>query len=198
MTPDFSAGQVATVVLEHLERRRAALVDGPDEEAAARVEAAVSEALVPVGEAYREAELPAPYLAALTNELRASLPRAWLRIARRYTALEARDFGVWRGGDPVARLTYVFVGLVLGGLILWAPFIPIWEKWFPFVLAAGGWWVPDLQTRFHKRRYARALGGLVAQLERAQPALEATVPLAGLLASESESGSGTAGGERER
>jgi len=180
MDPSFSAAAVAAQVLEHLERRRAELVAGDDAKTAAEVEAA----LVPVEQAYREAELPAPYFAALKKELVAVLPSEWLRVARRYSSKEANDYGLWRGGDPVARLTYVLVGLVLGGLILWAPFIPIWEKWFPFALAVAGWWLPDAQIAFHKRRYARALGGIVAQLGRAQPMLDESISVKALLQSE--------------
>jgi hypothetical protein len=181
MDPAYSAAAVAAQVLEHLERRRAELVAGDD----ARVTAEVEAALVPVEQAYREAELPEPYLAALKKELVAVVPAEWLRVARRYSTREADDFGLWRGGDPVARLTYVLVGLVIGGLILWAPFIPIWEKWFPFALAIGGWWLPDAQLAFYRRRYARALGAIVARVGRAQPLLDEAVSVKALLQPES-------------
>jgi len=166
-------------VLGQLEHRRADLCDQPDGEAATR--AVVEEALVPVVEAYREAQLPEPYLAALKTELLASLPLAWLRLARRFSSLEDRDFGVWRGGDPLARATFVLSGLVIGGLILWAPFIPIWEKWFPFLLAVLGWWLPDVQQAYHRRRYARALGRLAVEVGGAQSRLDGTVTLQALL-----------------
>jgi hypothetical protein len=173
---EFSAERVTLRVLEELERRRVAIADDPD-----AVKAAVNEALVPVRKEYQEAELPLNYLEALEREIRSIVPVAWQRAAAPYTAREKREFGVWRGGDPVARLTYVLIGLVLGGLILKAPFIPIWEKWFPFLLAGGAWWLPDAQVRWHKRRYAKALGRIAIDVARAQAQLDGTVSTEQLL-----------------
>jgi len=176
---ELSAVRVTLRVLDHLERRRVAIVDDP-----AQVEAAVVEALVPVRKEYQEAELPIAFWEGLETEVRAIVPRAWRAVAQPYSHKEKREFGLWRGGDPVARLTYVLAGLTLGGLILWAPFIPIWEKWFPFVLAFGAWWLPDAQVRWHKRAYARALGRIAAQVARAQPELEGRVSTEQLLLSD--------------
>jgi hypothetical protein len=176
MTSDFAIVKVATDVVAHLERHR---------EAAARDEAAtareVEAALAPIRAAYRESELPPAYFAALEAELRGALPAAWRAVAVPFTALEARGFGRWRGGDLSARLAYVFGGLALGGLIVWLPFIPIWEKWVPFALAFAGWWLPDAQVLFHRRRYGRELGRIIQRLGASQPALEARVPVAELL-----------------
>src|SRR5690349_8304379 len=167
LLPEFSAERVALDLLQHLERRRPALVkDG------AAVDKAVDEALATVEKSYREAELPPAYFAQLVKEVRAIVPAAWQAIAQPYTEGEGR---LWRGGDPIARLTYVFVGLVIGGFCVWAPFIPIWEKWFPFAMALGAWWLPDAQTAWQRRRYARALGGIARRVGELQPALEGMV-----------------------
>lgn len=176
---EFSAAKVTTQVLEHLERRRADIVENDE-----RVKAEVKEALVPIRRAYEEAELPKAYFDGLETEVLAAVPAAWQAVAQPFTDRERREFGLWRGGDPVARITYVFVALVVGGLCVELPFIPIWEKWFPFVLAVSAWWLPDAQVRWHKRRYARALGGIVATLAQAQPLLEGRVSTADLLLSE--------------
>ena len=105
-------------------------------------------------------------------------------MAAPYTALEAAGYRVWRGGDLVARLVYVFGGLLLGGLCVAAPFIPIWEKWFPFALAFVGFWLPDAQVAWHRRRYARELGRIVRDIRRAQPRLEEAVKMDDLLAAD--------------
>src|SRR5262249_56291529 len=97
----------------------------------------------------------------------------WRAAARAFTALEQRSFGSWRGGDVYSRVVYVILGLVVGGLCVKAPFIPIWEKWFPFAMAAGGWWLPDAQAAWHRRPYARRLGELVRDVGSRQQALEA-------------------------
>jgi hypothetical protein len=64
---------------------------------------------------------------------------------------------------------------VVGGLCVALPFIPIWEKWFPFALSAVGWFLPDLQAAWQRRRYARRLGELVRTVAGRQSALEAGV-----------------------
>jgi len=176
MLSEFSARAVTVQVLEHLERRRPELVGHDD-----RVREEIKGALAPVRRSYAETELPGGYIDALERELAATVPARWRAVAEPFTRLEQAGFRLWRGGDPIARLSYVLVGLVLGGLIVWAPFIPIWEKWFPFLLAILAWFIPDVQTRWHKRRYARELGGIVKLMENAQPALDQHVTITDLL-----------------
>jgi hypothetical protein len=172
VTDEFAARRVATEVIGHLERRRGEILG---HEAIVRAE--VEHALVPIRDAYRESGLPAAYFAALEKEVREVLPARWREAARAFTALEKRSFGSWRGGDVYARVVYVFGGLLVGGLCVEAPFIPIWQKWFPFALAVGGWWLPDLQAAWHRRRYGRQLGALVRDIGSRQRALEAAVTL---------------------
>ena len=176
MEDEFSAERVTLQVLLHLERRRAALVHDED-----KVQAAVAEALVPVRRSYEEAELPPAYLVGLEEEVQAAVPAAWRVVALPFTENERRDFGLWRGGDPVARITYVFLGLLLGGLCVALPFIPIWEKWFPFALAFGAYWLPSLQVAWHRRRYAGALGAIAVRLGSAQAALDGRIRTEDLL-----------------
>jgi hypothetical protein len=176
---EFAVRRVALELIEHLERRRAAIVE---DDGAVRAE--VDRALLPLRDAYRDSALPPAYFAALEDELRSSLPARWRAAAVPFTALEARSFDSWRGGDIYARVVYTFVGLVVGGLCVAAPFIPIWEKWFPFALAVAGWWLPDAQAAWHRRRYARRLGAIVKDLGARQRALEARVTLADLLPSD--------------
>jgi len=172
---EFAARKVVTEVIGHLERRR---IDIAHDERAVRLE--VERSLEPLRAAYCETGLPIPYFAALERELRATLPRRWQLAARPFTALETRGFS-WRRGDVVARIVYVFLGLVVGGLCLRAPFIPIWEKWFPFALAVAGWWLPEAQAAWHRRHYARGLGAIVRDFDARQPALEGAVPLVDLM-----------------
>lgn len=176
MLPEFSAQRVTLDVLDHLERRRPQIVD--DEE---RVADETRQALQLVRKAYAEAELPVAYCEALEAEVLATVPSQWRAVAAPYTDREKREFGLWRGGDPVARITYVFLGLLIGGLCVELPFIPIWEKWFPFVLAIAAFWLPNAQLAFHRRRYARKLGAIVARMARAQPQLDGTVTTESLL-----------------
>jgi hypothetical protein len=173
---EFTAERVTVRVLEHLERRRVEIVEQEE-----RVTAGVKEALVPIRLAYEEAQLPPPYFDGLEAELLAMVPSSWRAVAKPFTDREKHEFGVWRGGDPVARITYVFAGLLVGGLCVALPFIPIWEKWFPFALAFVAWWLPDAQVRWHRRRYARALGAIAQRMARTQKELEGRVTIESLL-----------------
>jgi len=174
--PEFSADTITRQVLARLERQRAALAGD-----AAATEAAVTAELAEARARYAEEALPAPYFEALARELGPALGTRWRRVAAVYTELEGSGFGIWRGGDLVARLAYVFAGLALGGLCVALPFIPIWEKWFPFALSIAGYFLPDAQVRWQRRRYARQLGDLVRDFAALQPRLEAAVKLTDLL-----------------
>jgi len=176
---EFAARKVAREVVEHLERRRTDIV-GDD----AAVRGELEHVLAPLREAYRDSALPPAYFAALEQELAEAVPGRWRAAASVFTAAEKQSFGSWRGGDIYARVVYVFIGLVVGGLCVKLPFIPIWEKWFPFALAAGAWWLPDAQAAWHRRQYARRLGAIVSDIGARQPALEAKVTLAELLPDE--------------
>lgn len=176
MLDEYSAQVVTGEVLRHLERHRAAIVADND-----KVRAETRIALARVEQAYADSGLPLPYLRALVAELESALPERWRSIAAPFSELETRGFGTWRNGDLVARVVYVFTGLVVGGLCVAAPFIPIWEKWFPFALAVAGWWLPDAQSWMNRRRYARRLGEIVRDMAGAQPALDRAITLADLL-----------------
>ena len=169
MNDEFAARKVARAVLAHLERRRPDIVG---DDAALRRE--MERALAPLREAYRDSALPPAYFAALEQELAEAVPGRWRAAASSFTAAENRSFGSWRGGDIYARVVYVFIGLVVGGLCVKLPFIPIWEKWFPFVLAIAAWWLPTAQLAWHRRRYARALGSIALKVASSQPRLDGT------------------------
>lgn len=186
MLDEYSAQVVTVEVLRHLERHRAAIVSSED-----KVRAETRIALARVEQDYTESELPLPYLRALVAELESALPDRWRAAAAPFSDLEARGFGSWRNGDFVARVVYVFTGLVVGGLCVAAPFIPIWEKWFPFALAVAGWWLPDAQSWLHRRRYAGRLGEIARDMAGAQPALDRAVTLADLLPPSRDPSSGS-------
>ncbi len=167
---------MSTEVIEHLERRRPEIAAD-----AARVRAETEEVLARKRQLYVGYELPVPYIDALAKEILATVPERWRHAAIEYTKLEEHGFDLWRGGDVVARVTYLFAGLALGGLCVELPFIPIWEKWFPFALAIAAFWLPDVQTAWLKRRYARRLGNIVASMDRAQLALDEHITVQDLL-----------------
>ena len=105
------------------------------------------------------------------------------RYAKRATdeiALQKRDYGVWRGGDLVARATFAAAGFILGIIAVEIPYIPIEAKWFPALLLVAGPFFPDLVTWWYRRRYARKLEELVRDLAKASETLETYRPLSEL------------------
>jgi cytochrome P450 len=106
----------------------------------------------------------------------ALLPR-YERLAEAENAAAARDYGMWRGGDLVARAAFALTGLVLGAIAVAVPWIPIYEKWFPWALFVLGPFVPDAYAWWYRRRYRKRLEALVLDLAREGAALEVYRPL---------------------
>jgi hypothetical protein len=104
------------------------------------------------------------------------LPR-YQRLAEEENAAAARDYGMWRGGDLVARATFALSGLVLGAIVVAVPWIPIYEKWVPWALFVLGPFLPDAYSWWYRRRYQKRLEALVADLAREGAALESYRPL---------------------
>jgi hypothetical protein len=107
------------------------------------------------------------------------LPR-YGALATQEVALAARDYGIWRGGDLVARATFAAVGFVLGIVCVEVPYIPITAKWFPALLLVLGPLFPDAVMWLHRRRWQRKLDALVDDLGRASETLETYRPLSEL------------------
>lgn len=108
-----------------------------------------------------------------------ALPR-YVAAAQRQTALEQRDYGLWRGGDLLARGVYAAAGFALGLFLVKAPFIPIPTTWdllaFAFLLAAP--FLPEAQVWLLKRRHRSALRSIVDDLRDAEVHRELYQPLA--------------------
>ena len=111
--------------------------------------------------------------------LEVALPR-YLAAAQKQTALEQRDYGLWRGGDLLARGVYVLGGFALGLFLVKAPFIPIPTTWdllaFAFLLLAP--FLPEAQVWLLKRRYRSELRSIVEDLRDAEVHRELYQPLA--------------------
>ena len=107
------------------------------------------------------------------------LPR-YARIAQAEIDLARRDYGVWRGGDLVARAAFAALGLVLGIVCVELPYIPIQARWFPAIPFVLGPLFPDLVIALHRRRYRKKLEAIVGDLSKASLALETYRPLSEL------------------
>jgi len=106
------------------------------------------------------------------------LPR-YFAVARKQTELERRDYGLWRGGDLVARGVYGAAGLLIGILMVKLPFIPIPQTWdlFAFLTMLAGPFVPDAQIWWYRRRHRKELEAIVADMRQAEEQLRLYQPL---------------------
>src|SRR5205807_1227768 len=73
-----------------------------------------------------------------------------------------------RQGDPLSRLALGLAGLAVGGLIVKAPFIPIFDDAFAFVLAAAAFFYPEIKRLVFDWRHSRLLNRLIVQADRYQ------------------------------
>ncbi|HXX29653.1 MAG TPA: hypothetical protein VEJ89_02925 [Myxococcaceae bacterium] len=108
-----------------------------------------------------------------------ALPR-YLAAAERQTALEQRDYGLWRGGDLIARGVYAAVGFAVGLFLVKAPFIPIPTTWdlLAFAFLLGAPFLPEAQVWLLRRRHRAALRAIVDDLRDAEVHRELYQPLA--------------------
>jgi hypothetical protein len=107
------------------------------------------------------------------------LPR-YEKIAQQQIDLADREYGIWRGGDLVARAAFAAAGLVLGIICVELPYIPVQARWFPVLPFILGPLFPDLVTALYARRYRKKLDALVQDLARASDALDTYRPLSEL------------------
>ena len=117
----------------------------------------------------------------VTREIEEVLLRRYVRFARTQGERERRGGGGWRGGDVVSRIILSLAGLIVGGFLVWAPFIPIWEKWVPFALMLLAPAIPDLQKSWFTRQHRQRLRELERDMDAAGHALQDSQPLTGVL-----------------
>ena len=159
--PEFDFGNVVYAVLTDCEhRRRVSDAQQLREAAAAKLDR--------IGEAYTGSDV---YWRDLRREVMETAVPRYIRAAVEQTRCERDGYGVWRKGDLLARLAFAFIGLTIGGIIIAAPFIPIFEDAFAFFLSAGGFLYPDIRRLLTDWRYARELNAIIADAQSYQTQL---------------------------
>jgi hypothetical protein len=160
--PEYDFGSVVFVVLEECEHRRRGIDDEEQLLAIARAK------LARIKAAYDEfGGAPAYWKSLETEVLETAMPQ-YIDAAKEMNRLERHGYDVWRRGDLSARLLFALGGLVLGGIIIELPFIPIFETMFAFFLATLGFFYPDLKRFIAERRHAKTLNRLVGDAARYQ------------------------------
>jgi hypothetical protein len=161
----YDSGNVLFAVLQECEHQRRGLLPN---EAEARLREIAQKKLSEIRVSYEELGGAPGYWRTLEKEvLETALPQ-YIPAAVEQTRLEKTNYGLWRQGDPVARALFGLTGLVLGGLIVAAPFIPIWEDTFAFLLAAACFLYPEIKKGVHDVRHSRLLNRLILQAEAYQ------------------------------
>jgi len=107
------------------------------------------------------------------------LPRSG-KLAQEPIDLQAREYGIWRGGDLLARAAFAGAGLVLGIICVELPYIPVQVRWFPVLPFLAGPLFPDVVTALYARRYRKQLAAIVQDLTKASDALDTYRPLSEL------------------
>jgi hypothetical protein len=110
------------------------------------------------------------------------LPR-YGKIASAEIELAKKEYGLWRGGDLLARAAFAAAGLVLGIICVELPYIPVQARWFPVIPFVMGPMFPDIVTTLYARRHRNRLSKLVSDLGKANQSLETYRPLSELTSS---------------
>jgi hypothetical protein len=91
---------------------------------------------------------------------------AYSRQAVRFTRSERNGF--YAMPEPLhtlERLLLAAGGMALGAFIVWAPFVPLWEKYWIALFSLAGLFVPELRRFLGTRRYESELNALVARAD---------------------------------
>jgi hypothetical protein len=161
----YDFGNVSFVVLQECEHKRRALLPN---EAEARLQEIDRAKLAEIHESYVELGGAEGYWQSLEREvIETTLPQ-YVPAAVEQTRLEKSNYDLWLHGAPAARFLFGLLGLILGGLIIKAPFIPIFEDTFAFLLAASGFLYPEIKRTYFDFRHSRTLNRLIVQAETYQ------------------------------
>lgn len=168
-------------LLADLERFRPAVPSATGEEA---TEAALRDrAALRLGELYREfrveeteADLAEDsQFAIYKREVDQVLIPRYSRLAQQQNQLEQAPRRAGQGRDLYNRLSWALGFFLIGVFVVWAPFIPIWEKWIPFAFAAVAPLVspflPDLYGLWLSQKHQVALFALHDDLDKLGRAL---------------------------
>ncbi len=91
---------------------------------------------------------------------------AYVRLARRFTVRERNDFYLLPDSlHGIERFVWGVAGMGLGGFVIWAPFVPIWQKEWVLVFVIGGLFFPDVRRYLAHRRYQSDLDAIVAHAD---------------------------------
>jgi hypothetical protein len=157
--PSYDFDHVLFAVLQECEHRRRGLLAN---EAEHKLDEAARAKLEQIHRSYVERGGTPDYWREIEAEVLATAMPQYVPEAMEQTRLERTNYDLWRHGDPLARACWGLGALAVGGLVVWLPFVPIFEDAFAFALAAAGLFYPEIKRGFYQLRHARALNRLIA------------------------------------
>jgi hypothetical protein len=163
--PEYDLGSVVFVVLEECEHRRRGFDDA---ELAPRLLDTARTKLAKIKAAYDEFGGSTAYWQSLETEVLQTAMPQYITAAREMNAQERSNYGIWRGGDPLARIAFALGGLLLASLLIFVPFVRIFEFFFAIGFFLTGLLYPEIKRFTHERRHSRVLNRLVTDAARYQ------------------------------
>lgn len=168
--PTTELGALTSALLADLERMRPGL--SPTASEAEIAEQCQARATLRLPELYSEYQGEATpdsdsQLALYRREIDQLMIPRYVKLAQQQNLIERSQMR----GVLYNRVSYAVLFFVLGIAVIWAPFIPIWEKWLPFALACIAPllspWLPNLYGALRLRQHRLSLGLLVMDLDEA-------------------------------
>jgi hypothetical protein len=161
----YDYGNILFAVLQECEHKRRALLPN---EAEGRLKEIARGKLAEIRESYEECGGAPGYWQEIEREVVETALPQYVPAAIEQNRQEKTNYGIWRQGDPFARILFGLLGLLIGGLIWKAPFIPIWDESIAFLAALIGLLYPEIKKAFHDVRHSRLLNRLIHQAETYQ------------------------------
>jgi hypothetical protein len=92
---------------------------------------------------------------------------AYVRLAKRVTPKERNEFYLTPEHlHALERIGFGLVGILIGAFVIWAPFIPLWDKELIIPFMILGLFFPNIRKYFALRKYEKELNHLVARADR--------------------------------
>lgn len=161
----YDFGNVLFAVLQECEHARRGLLPN---EAEARLKEIARRKLREVRASYEELGGTPAYWQALEREVLETAMPQYIPAAVAQTRLEKTGYGVWRQGDPAARILFGMAALLVGALLIAVPPNLLAERGFAFLLAVAGFLYPEIKQAYFDFRHSRLLNRLIVQAEKYQ------------------------------
>lgn len=114
-----------------------------------------------------DAQAQTDLLATVDDLVRRVVIPGWARLAGAFTPAERNAFFLVKPAlHGAERFAWALLGVVVGLLVIRAPFLPLWADGWVLAFMVGGFFFPAIRRFLALRRYERALDDIVAAADR--------------------------------